>query len=137
MSSLPCDYIMIHAIKKIKKLFVRRRFKKRVTSENSDATMHMVFFVIIVRQMQHPWGTSHRSIVISETDEQGLRCTWNTVMLAHKRLSKFFRSQVTVLSTFSSQNLHPKRFMPRMLEKTENGDRMVYFTIQQTHPRRS
>lgn len=38
-------------------------------------------------------------------------CTWNTVTVAHSKESKFFLSQIFVSG---SQNLQPKRFMPRM-----------------------
>ena len=39
--------------------------------------------------------------------------TWNTVTVAQRRESKFFLSQTPVSG---SQNLHPKRFIPRMLQ---------------------
>ena len=43
------------------------------------------------------------------------RPTWNTVTVAHSRESKFFLSQTPVSG---SQNLHPNRFIPRILKKT-------------------
>ena len=43
--------------------------------------------------------------------------TWKTVTVAHKRESKFFLSQTPVSG---SQNLHPKRFIPRILHNFQN-----------------
>lgn len=40
--------------------------------------------------------------------------TWNTVTKLHNNESKFLRSH-TLSSFFISQNLHPNRFMPRIL----------------------
>ena len=44
--------------------------------------------------------------------------TWKTVTVAHRRVSKFFLSHpVRLPSGLLPQNLHPNRFMPRMLKK--------------------
>lgn len=48
--------------------------------------------------------------------------TWNTVTNAHKRESKFFRSHRLTSPPPNGessvlQNLHPKRFIPRILKK--------------------
>ena len=47
-------------------------------------------------------------------------CTWNTVTVAQSKESKFFLSQIFVSG---SQNLQPKRFMPRMENMKMNNMR--------------
>ena len=47
-------------------------------------------------------------------------CTWNTVTVAQSKESKFFLSQILVSG---SQNLQPKRFMPRMEKMKMNNMR--------------
>ena len=42
-------------------------------------------------------------------------CTWNMVTMAHRRESKFLRSQLVDWSLVLRQNLHPNKFMPRIL----------------------
>lgn len=51
--------------------------------------------------------------------EQDTKCTWKTVMLAQRRLSKFFLSQVLTFPSVSLQNLHPNMFIPRILKRKE------------------
>ena len=46
--------------------------------------------------------------------------TWNTVTIAHRRESKFLRSHVVDWSLVLRQNLHPNKFMPRMLPRSVN-----------------
>ena len=42
--------------------------------------------------------------------------TWNTVTIAQRRESKFLRSHFLVPSSSWVQNLHPNKFMPRILQ---------------------
>jgi len=51
-------------------------------------------------------------------------CTWNTVISAHSNESKFLRSQRSSPSSSFRQNLHPNRFMPRMLDEKQIMDPM-------------
>jgi len=54
-----------------------------------------------------------------DNGEQAAWFTWNTVMIAHRRSSKFLRPHALVPTSAGSQNLQPKRCIPRMLHTTE------------------
>ena len=79
-------------------------------------------------------STTVRTTTTTTTDDSIRSITWNTVRIAHRRESKFFREHSNSNSTpelfFISvylQNLQPKRFMPRILQENDrsfSGSRM-------------
>lgn len=51
----------------------------------------------------------------SSLDDRIYFFTWNTVTRAHSKESKFFLSHCVLLSSIFEQNLHPNRFIPKIL----------------------